>query len=47
MTQSQTQHTQAGTSLDPADWTSTRALGHRMLDDMLDWLEGTRERPVW
>ena len=33
--------------LDPEDWSATRALGHRMLDDMLDWLEGVRERPVW
>jgi aromatic-L-amino-acid decarboxylase len=24
-----------------------RALGHRMFDDMLDWLAGTRDRPVW
>ena len=35
------------TSLDPADWSETRALGHRMLDDMLDWVETSRERPVW
>ena len=35
------------TDLDPADWRETRALGHRMLDDMLDWLEGARGRPVW
>ena len=34
-------------SLDPADWSETRALGHRMLDDMLDWVETSRERPVW
>jgi glutamate/tyrosine decarboxylase-like PLP-dependent enzyme len=34
-------------TLDPADWGATRALGHRMLDDMLDWLERARERPVW
>jgi glutamate/tyrosine decarboxylase-like PLP-dependent enzyme len=33
--------------LDPADWSETRALGHRMLDDMLDWLESARARPVW
>ncbi|MEJ0049140.1 MAG: pyridoxal-dependent decarboxylase [Rhodospirillales bacterium] len=35
------------TGLDPADWSETRALGHRMLDDMLDWLQGARDRPVW
>lgn len=34
-------------SLDPQDWTSLRAEGHRMLDDMLDYIEGIRERPVW
>ncbi len=35
------------TSLDPADWMATRALGHRMLDDMFDYLEHIRERPAW
>nr|WP_294502613.1 pyridoxal-dependent decarboxylase [uncultured Rhodopila sp.] len=34
-------------SLDPADWTGLRALGHRMLDDMVDHLETLRDRPVW
>jgi glutamate/tyrosine decarboxylase-like PLP-dependent enzyme len=34
-------------SLDPQDWTELRQLGHRMVDDMLDWLEHVRERPVW
>ena len=34
-------------SLDPEDWPSLRAQGHRMLDDILDYLEGIRERPVW
>ncbi|MDA8363597.1 MAG: pyridoxal-dependent decarboxylase [Gammaproteobacteria bacterium] len=34
-------------SLDPQDWTALRSQGHRMLDDMLDYLEGIRERPVW
>jgi hypothetical protein len=34
-------------TLDPDDWTDIRALGHRMLDDMFDYLEGIRERPVW
>jgi aromatic-L-amino-acid/L-tryptophan decarboxylase len=37
----------AGNSLDPADWASFRAQGHRMLDDILDYVEGIRERPVW
>ncbi len=39
--------TDAEPSLDPADWTELRALGHRMLDDMVDYLAGARQRPVW
>src|SRR5258708_40069575 len=35
------------TSLDPADWASFRAQSHRMLDDMIDFLEQVRTRPVW
>lgn len=34
-------------TLDPADWTEVRALGHRMLDDMFDHLENIRGRPAW
>jgi glutamate/tyrosine decarboxylase-like PLP-dependent enzyme len=34
-------------SLDPDNWQSLRALGHRMLDDMMDYLQTVRERPVW
>jgi len=34
-------------TLDPSDWGELRALGHRMVDDMMDYLEGVRERPVW
>ena len=34
-------------TLDPSDWQAFRAQGHRMLDDMLDYLEHLRERPVW
>src|ERR1700722_11716666 len=33
--------------LDPRDWPSFRAQGHQMLDDMFDYLETIRERPVW
>jgi hypothetical protein len=33
-------------TLDPENWGSMRALGHRMLDDMLDYLQTLRERPV-
>ncbi len=42
MTQNQSELT-----LDPADWGALRTLGHRMLDDMFDYLAGVRERPVW
>jgi aromatic-L-amino-acid decarboxylase len=35
------------TTLDPDDWSEFRALGHRMLDDMIDYLAGVRDRPVW
>jgi len=39
--------THSSYSLDPCDWTSFRAQGHRMLDDMFDYVEHIRERPVW
>ncbi|HEY7791775.1 MAG TPA: aspartate aminotransferase family protein [Vicinamibacterales bacterium] len=35
------------TSLDPPDWPSFRSDAHRMLDDICDYLEQIRERPVW
>jgi aromatic-L-amino-acid/L-tryptophan decarboxylase len=34
-------------TLDPEDWQAMRALGHRMVDDMMNYLETVRERPVW
>jgi glutamate/tyrosine decarboxylase-like PLP-dependent enzyme len=37
-------------SLDPADargWEELRALGHQMVDEMLEYLRTARERPVW
>src|SRR5215472_12625001 len=34
-------------SLDPQDWQELRAQGHRMLDDILDYVENIRARPVW
>jgi glutamate/tyrosine decarboxylase-like PLP-dependent enzyme len=37
----------AAPSLDPADWDAFRAQAHRMLDDMVDFLAGVRDRPVW
>ena len=36
-----------GGSLDPEDWSGFRTQAHRMLDDMLDYTEHIRERPVW
>jgi glutamate/tyrosine decarboxylase-like PLP-dependent enzyme len=39
--------TDSPANLDPADWTSTRALAHRALDDMFDWLQSAPTRPVW
>jgi glutamate/tyrosine decarboxylase-like PLP-dependent enzyme len=35
------------TTLDPVDWSELRALGHRMMDDMIDHLAGLRQGPVW
>ena len=37
----------SGITLDPEDWSDIRAQGHRMLDDMFDYIEHVRERPVW
>jgi glutamate/tyrosine decarboxylase-like PLP-dependent enzyme len=34
-------------TLDPQDWQMMRELGHRMVDDMMSYLERVRERPVW
>ena len=34
-------------TLDPSDWSALRAQGHRMLEDMFDYLEDLRARPVW
>ena len=34
-------------TLDPDDWSGLRALGHRMVDDMVDHLAQARTRPVW
>ncbi len=31
----------------PKEWDELRALGHRMLDDMLDYLRTVRERAAW
>ena len=34
-------------SLDPGDWEGLRMLGHRMVDDALEYLRTVRERRVW
>jgi aromatic-L-amino-acid/L-tryptophan decarboxylase len=38
---------QPSETLDPQDWDDIRAQGHRMLDDMIDYVATIRERPVW
>jgi len=42
-----TQALQAQETLDPQDWDELRALGHRMVDDLLEYLRTVRDRPVW
>lgn len=34
-------------TLDPKDWDSMKKLGHKMVDDMFDYLRQVSERPVW
>ena len=34
-------------TLDPNNWDDIRAQGHRMLDDMIDYIANIRDRPVW
>jgi aromatic-L-amino-acid/L-tryptophan decarboxylase len=34
-------------TLDPENWNDIRSLGHKMLDDMIDYLMTIRDRPVW
>ena len=34
-------------TLDPSDWNAFRRQGHKMLDDMIDYLEHQRDNPVW
>ena len=45
MTQEDLKHTEE--TLDPQNWDSMRQLGHQMVDDMMDYLQGLREQPVW
>ncbi len=34
-------------TLDPVDWSAVTALGHRMVDDLFDYLRTVRERRPW
>ncbi|MFI5155767.1 MAG: pyridoxal phosphate-dependent decarboxylase family protein [Chitinophagales bacterium] len=34
-------------SLDPENWEQLRCLGRRMVDEMMDYLQSVKERPVW
>jgi len=38
---------EANETLDPVDWRAFRTQAHGMLEDMLDYIEGIRRRPVW
>ena len=42
-----TDHVQDEETLDPGNWDGLRAIGHRMMDDVLHDLETIRSRPVW
>ena len=39
--------TEAEETIDPSDWDELRANGHRMLDDMIDYIKQSGERKVW
>jgi aromatic-L-amino-acid/L-tryptophan decarboxylase len=34
-------------TIDPSNWNELRATGHRMLDDMIDYIQQSGERKVW
>jgi aromatic-L-amino-acid decarboxylase len=34
-------------TLDPNDWDALKLLGHKMVDDMFEYLQQVRQRPVW
>ncbi len=34
-------------TLDPANWEEMRQLGHRMVDDMMNYLQHSGDRPAW
>ena len=42
-----TEQTNLNETLDPKDWPAMRALGHQMMDDMMDYLQNIGSKPVW
>lgn len=42
-----TENTPSNQTLDPENWDDVRTIGHQMVDDMMDYLQTLRERPVW
>ena len=34
-------------TLDPSDWSEIRTLGHKVIDDMIDYLSTIRDTKVW
>lgn len=34
-------------TLDPDDWTELRTLGHKMIDEMIDYIKSVREQKTW
>ncbi len=44
---SATEHVKTEETLDPQDWQAMRDLVHRMVDELLGYLETVRERPLW
>ena len=34
-------------NLDPKDWEAMRALGHQMVDDLINYWAGIREQKIW
>ena len=44
---SDVKHSSGPPTLDPENWEELRRTGHRMLDDMLDYIAEIRTRPVW
>ena len=47
MTQSPSSPVYTPSAFDPEDWAAFRALGRRMVDDLVDQLQGLADGPVW